>query len=188
MLFTVADLQIEPIEFAATYQPGQIIYGQEEAGLRQTTPLKTEGRADLVEEHHGPKRIVSDIRVRGSYNSDFEVLCARCLEPVPQHIEGTFDLLYRPLGAQIHESADEHSITTSETEIGYYQKSGLELEDVLREQILLSLPARILCRTDCKGICPGCGQNLNLTACTCDKSTPDARWTKLADIGGLQKP
>jgi len=51
-----------------------------------------------------------------------------------------------------------------------YKTSGLSLEDVVREQVLLSLPSRTLCKEDCKGLCPRCGQNLNLESCSCNPS------------------
>jgi uncharacterized protein len=61
------------------------------------------------------------------------------------------------------------------------------LEDVLREQVLLSLPARTLCRQDCKGLCPRCGQNLNSDVCTCDAAPVDPRWAALSDLGSRMK-
>jgi uncharacterized protein len=122
---------------------------------------------------------VEDIRVRAKYQGKVDVACARCLEPVEHSLEGEFDLIFRPLGI---EDGDDHSISTSETEIGYYQKSGLVLEDVLREQVLLSLPARTLCRQDCKGLCPRCGQNLNSEACACETAPVDPRWSALSGL------
>jgi hypothetical protein len=74
-----------------------------------------------------------------------------------------FDLIFRP--AEADSEAPERSITAPETEIGYYQKDSLLLEDVLREQVLLSLPVRTLCKPDCKGLCPRCGENRNSQAC-----------------------
>jgi len=55
---------------------------------------------------------------------------------------------------------DDASIGPGETEIGYYQGEGLLLEDVLKEQLLLALPVKLLCRANCKGLCPHCGRNL----------------------------
>ena len=78
--------------------------------------------------------------------------------------------------------AGEHAITPDETEIGYYQESGLSLEDVVREQVLLSLPGRTLCKEDCKGLCPRCGQNLNLATCSCGEAPADPRWNALAGL------
>ncbi len=64
--------------------------------------------------------------------------CARCLDPVAQRLEEHFDLLFRPTG--VDADAAEHAISTSDTEIGYYEGGRLAVEDVLREQVLLSLP------------------------------------------------
>jgi uncharacterized protein len=91
-----------------------------------------------------------------------------------------YDLIYRPAAADAE--ATERSITAPETEIGYYQGDGLALEDVLREQVLLSLPLRTLCKPDCKGLCPRCGANRNSQPCTCDVGPSDPRWEALADL------
>jgi uncharacterized protein len=177
MLITVLDLEREPLEFDLALDPGAIDYGQE---LTQKSPLAVIGRADLIEEHRGPRDIVSDIRLRAAYKGDFEMPCARCLEPVAHPLAGDFDLLFRPLGAD--EGATERAINTADTEIGYYQGGGLALEDVLREQVLLSLPVRTLCRQDCKGLCPHCGKDLNSESCTCETASADPRWSALSDL------
>ena len=93
--------------------------------------------------------------------------CVRAAwSPSPRARPASFDLIFRPQAADA--DPGERSITPDETEIGYYEESGLSLEDVVREQVLLSLPSRTLCKEDCKGLCPRCGQNLNLGTCNCD--------------------
>jgi uncharacterized protein len=82
----------------------------------------------------------------------------------------------------------DRAITTSETEIGYYEGDGLLLEDVLREQILLALPAKILCKEDCKGLCPECGRNRNTDPCDCAATSVDPRWASLQTIRSRVKP
>jgi uncharacterized protein len=183
MKFTLQELQKESIFFDESLAPGQIDFSPE---LTQQGPLTAKGQADLIEEHRGPKDIVADIRVRGTYSGRFLAPCARCLEPVEHPVQGHFDLIYRPLG--VEEGSTEHSIGDSETEIGYYQNDGLLLEDVLREQVILSLPAKTLCRADCKGLCPRCGQNLNSGSCSCDTASSDPRWTALSDLRSRLKP
>lgn len=177
MLISVVDLEREPLEFSQNFPPGVIDFTPD---VRQLDPLHTEGRADLIEEHRGPGQIVPDIRLRASYRARFEVPCARCVDPVEHVLTGDFDLIFRPLG--VDTGSAERAISTSETEIGYYEGDGLVLEDVLREQVLLSLPARTLCRADCKGLCPHCGQNLNAEACACEETTSDSRWSALSDL------
>jgi uncharacterized protein len=177
MLITVLDLEREPLEFDLALDPGAINYGEE---LTQKGPLAVQGRAEVIEEHRGPRDIISDIRLRGGYQGRVEVPCARCLTPVEIPVEGQFDLIFRPLGAD--QGAPERAISTSETEIGYYQNGGVALEDVLREQVLLSLPVRTLCRQDCKGLCPHCGRDLNSESCTCEAASSDPRWSALSDL------
>ena len=114
----------------------------------------------MIVEHRGHKENIDDIRVVGGLDVTLEVACARCLEPVTHTVNWTFDLLYRPLG--VDRRAEEVAITEADTEIGYYEGEGLLLEDVLREQVLLATPVKLVCREDCKGLCPHCGANLNV--------------------------
>lgn len=174
MKFLVADLERQAIDFDESLAAGTIDFVED---VRQAGVLHTAGRADLLKEHRGPAEIVEDIRVRGSLDTTMEVFCARCLEPVKQPIEAIFDLIFRPAGADLDNS--DRSISTSETEIGYYEGDGLLLEDVLREQILLALPAKSLCREDCKGLCPECGRNRNTAPCDCAAASTDPRWNRL---------
>ncbi|HET8668748.1 MAG TPA: DUF177 domain-containing protein, partial [Terriglobales bacterium] len=91
-----------------------------------------------------------------------------------------FDLLYRPQG--VDAGHEEISVTQAEAEIGYYVDGGLELEDVLREQVLLSVPIKTVCRDECKGFCPHCGKNLNVETCSCKPAAADPRWDALKGI------
>ncbi len=179
MLITTLELEKEPLELDHSFPPDAIDYAPD---LRQTGPLSVKGRADLLVEHRGPKEFVQDIRLRASYCGPFELQCARCLDPVAEQIGGEFDLIFRPHAADA--DAAERSITEEETEIGYYDGSGLLLEDVVREQVLLSLPSRTLCQQDCKGLCPHCGQNRNGTDCHCEPALADPRWNALASLSG----
>jgi uncharacterized protein len=177
MEFKVVELEREPIEFDLAIPPGQVDLGDE---AKQMGNLATSGLAEVIHEHRGPKDIVADIRLRGKFAGKFEVPCARCVEPVEIPIASDFDLIFRPVGAD--SEATERSITAPETEIGYYQRDSLLLEDVLREQVLLSLPVRTLCKPDCKGLCPRCGQNRNSQDCSCDEGPSDPRWEALSGL------
>jgi uncharacterized protein len=182
MEFRVSELEREPIEFDLALPPGAIDFGEE---AEQTGQLATAGRAEVIHEHRGPKDIVADIRLKGQYSGKFSVPCARCVEPVEIPLAADFDLIFRPVGAD--SDSGERSITAPETEIGYYQKDSLALADVLREQVLLSLPVRTLCKPDCKGLCPRCGANRNSQPCQCDVGPSDPRWEALAGLRGRIK-
>jgi uncharacterized protein len=176
MLIRVRDLAAETLNFDEKFSPGVIDFG---ADIRQKTPLAAEGRAELIEEH-GEKETISDIRLVGRFSAQLELRCARCLDPVERAVGSNFDLLYRPLGAV--RMPEESSIGPADTEIGYYQGEGLLLEDVLKEQVLLAVPLREVCRAECKGICAGCGRNLNLEPCICPEPVGDQRWSALKDL------
>ena len=116
MLITVADLQREPVRFDTSFPPAGIEFGED---VQQRGPMEAAGVAELLEEHRGPKEIVQDIRLRGTYKGSFQVPCARCLDPVAHPLQGTYDVLYRPVGVDSDDR--ERAIGASETEIGYYQ-------------------------------------------------------------------
>ena len=175
MEFKISELERDPIDFDLELAPGAVDLGEL---AEQEGPLATSGRVEVLHEHRGPRDIVADIRLRGQFAGKFQVPCARCVEPVEIPLAAEFDLIFRP--AEADADAPERSITAPETEIGYYLKDSLLLEDVLREQVLLSLPVRTLCKPDCKGLCPRCGANRNSQACTC--TVDDPRWEALAGL------
>jgi DUF177 domain-containing protein len=177
MFIEIRELELHPVDFQEEFGPGVLDLGPD---IDQRTPLKTEGRAQLVEEHHGKRQSLKDIRLRGQLSTSLELLCARCLEPIAQDIGRDFDLLYRPQGADA--GKPEAPVSGTEAEISYYQGEGLLLEDALREQVLLAVPLKVICREDCKGLCPQCGKNLNLEQCSCAEPIEDPRWSALKEI------
>ena len=129
---------------------------------------------------------LGEVRIKGHLKADIESDCDRCLEPANFLMDEDFDLFFRPVDTS--PDAEEVEIDEGEAEISFYEGDGLILEEVLREQILLSIPMQKVCREDCKGICPNCGQNRNEVACGCGPRLADARWSplsKLGEVGGL---
>lgn len=177
MVIKPAQLVDEPLSLQSEFPEGQIDYAPD---IRQIGALKVHGRAELLVEHRGHREVVDDIRVRAQVAGQFELTCARCLTGVTHAVDTSFDLVFRPEDVDVE--AGEHAISEDETEIGYYEKSGLPLEDVVREQVLLNLPSRILCREDCKGICPRCGVDRNAVDCPCGEAVRDPRWEALAGL------
>jgi uncharacterized protein len=177
MLIRVQDLELRRLELHEQLPPGAIDFGPE---LRQLGTMNVDGHAELVREHRGSREYVSDIRLVGELAGRVELSCARCLEPVGQDVKRSLDLLYRPLG--VDRRKEEVSISQAETEIGYYEGAGLELEDALREQVLLAVPLKAVCRAECKGLCPQCGQNLNEGTCSCHEKQADPSWHALQDL------
>lgn len=177
MFIKIKELELRKIVFDENFKPGLIDLGPD---IQQKTAVHAAGRAELIRESRGSRDVVEDIRLVGDFSTQVEMRCARCLDPVRQDVGESFDLIYRPQG--IDAKGDEASISRAETEIGYYQGEGLLLEDVLKEQILLAVPVKQICSSECKGLCPHCGRNLNVESCDCVTTMPDPRWAALEDI------
>jgi uncharacterized protein len=63
-----------------------------------------------------------------------------------------------------------------------YEGKVVDLDPILREQVLLELPEYPVCQEGCKGLCSACGKNLNEGECGCDRKVPDPRWAGLAKV------
>jgi len=167
------------MEFDEEFQPGVIDLGED---ATQAGPLRSKGRATLLQEHDGRKGVIDDIRVVGELTTGLEIECARCLEPVSYHVDRQFELLFRPQSVNV--GPDEREMQDKDAEIAFYEGDGVELEDILREQILLAVPIKTVCREECKGLCPQCGKNLNTGGCQCEPVAEDPRWDALKDLRG----
>jgi uncharacterized protein len=161
MLFSVRDLEIKPNRFDRSFAAGEIDFLEE--GLSQASPLKTSGTAEYLGS-------VGEIHVRGEFHVKLSSECDRCLVPASFDVDRQFDLLYQP--AETLETGEEVSLKQDDTEMGFFDGEGVTLEEILREQVLLALPAQRLCRADCKGLCPSCRANLNKGPCGCAPQAP----------------
>jgi uncharacterized protein len=173
VFFNIRELEVKKIRFEVDFPPGLIAFEQE--NMRQVTPLHTEGVAELLNNSLG------EVRVKGKLEVGLEMDCDRCLEPVPYALATDFDLFYRPAPATVP-AAHEVELDEGEAQIGFYEGSGIELADVLREHILLSIPMHTVCREDCRGFCPVCGVNRNAGECHCETKPADDRWSALREL------
>jgi uncharacterized protein len=171
VFFSVSELELRKVQFATSFAPGQIDFLDER--LRQRQPIEVRGSAELAE-------ATAEIRVTGHIAGALEEDCDRCLEPVALPFDGNFQLSYLPAGEDV--IGDEHELQSDDTSVGFYEGAGLELADVVREQVLLWLPMHCLCQPDCQGICPDCGQNRNQVNCGCRSERVDARWEALRKL------
>ena len=123
---------------------------------------------------------IAQVSVTGRITAHAEIDCTRCLKPVEQSLEIDFSVSF---------VTPEHFAVDKEREVGgedldtdVIDADHLDLKDVVREQILLNLPAQLFCRPDCKGLCPECGADRNLIDCDCDLNRADPRWAALKNL------
>lgn len=168
VLLSLQELELRPVHFDLELPVGEIEFDKK---IKQVTPLRAKGMAKLLNNSLG------EIRVKGHLHVQMEAPCDRCLETASLPLERPFDLLYYPADELELSGADE--IEKEASEVAYYEGGRLELNDVLREVVLLELPMQVVCSEACKGICPKCGQNRNTHNCGCTAGAADDRWTKL---------
>src|SRR5216683_752065 len=152
MFLDLKELAVRKLRIRKTYAPGSIDFHSAE--IKQIEPLEVTATAEL--------------------------LCARCLEPVVEDVSRTFDLFYAPLPKDAKPKEDR--LKDDDTEIGFYDGPGLFLADVIKEQVLLALPLKVICQSDCRGLCPSCGANLNHEECRCETHATDPRMAPLARL------
>lgn len=179
MFLSVKEMELRKIRFDEVFQPGQLDFSSEE--LKQLTPLHAAGTAELLANTEG------EVRIRGRLDVKIGSQCDRCLGTAQFSLDAPFDLFYQPMKAIARD--EEVEIDEGEAEIGFYEDGGMELEDVLREQVLLALPMQRVCDEECQGICPVCGADRNETECHCKVEsndgkveTHDDRWGALRNL------
>ena len=152
-------------------------YGKEELSLDEETArlasgAQVSGRASMKG---------AEVRLRGTLSTEVEVYCDRCAAAVVAPLEIEFDTSFLP--AEVEKAAVENVELQKDDLIrSVYEGGAVDLDELAREQILLALPTRTLCREECKGLCLDCGANLNAGECECARKEIDPRWAALADL------
>ncbi|HLW82735.1 MAG TPA: DUF177 domain-containing protein [Candidatus Acidoferrales bacterium] len=169
MFLDVHELATKKIRIRKSYAPSTLDFHS--GDFRQIDPLEVRATAELID---------GQIRIFGTFHTRLELTCARCLDTVVEEVSKDFDLIYRPM-ASIRKD-EEIRLNLDDTDVAFFEGDGLFLADVLAEQVNLSLPMKVICRSDCRGLCPHCGANLNQEECRCETHATDARMAPLARL------
>ena len=125
------------------------------------------------------------VHLRGSVKAPLTMECGRCLTTFSCPVDMELDVFFLPHRADEREEEDEVQLSDHDIVVSYYRDDQIDLGDAIREQLLLGLPMKRLCRSDCLGLCPQCGSNRNQTACACvPESRPDPRLAALGKLLG----
>lgn len=102
-------------------------------------------------------------------------ICDRCLDEYSRSYHEKFELLFH-IGTKDFETDEEDVVMLPPETVE------IDITDSLIEYLILTIPMKKLCRTDCRGICPGCGAELNHEPCRCVEAAIDPRWEELRKL------
>jgi uncharacterized protein len=170
MRIEVENLTAAGEPFGHTYGPAEVELDEE--GARLVSDAAVEGRAS---------RRGQQVRLRGTIRTEVEILCDRCAAPERAPLAVEFDTSFIP--QEVEAAKDENvELSPEDLLLSAYDGEAIDLDELVREQVLLALPSRHLCKEDCKGLCPKCGTDLNAGSCSCEQGEIDPRWSALAGL------
>jgi len=129
-----------------------------------------------IEFHIDLLRTAGEISVRGKIGFLAVARCSRCLSDVSVDTNLEVNLILSPSETEKKEEAG------GDIDYETYRGRTIDLNDYMREQVNLSLPYKVVCTENCRGLCSGCGQNLNEQQCGCGTHEEDSRFAVLKDI------
>jgi uncharacterized protein len=167
MNLDLRELEVFPADVAVDVEADSTEYGIENISFR-----------DLMNVKLNVQKVKDEYYCHGYVTVPVEVECSRCLAMFNSNLAGELTFIVRAetatevLGAD--DEADVILIKPGEPVV--------EMDDLIRQALLLSLPLKPLCSTECKGLCPNCGVNLNEETCGCKGEEVDERWEGLRDL------
>ncbi len=118
--------------------------------------------------------------INGQVEFVFLLDCDRCLKPVEEKMALDF---FR----EVSVSDMEEDMSEKDDDQDFMEGYQLNVNDLLNNEIMINWPMKVLCKPDCKGICPECGKDLNTGDCECDTFVPDPRMAVIKDIFNANK-
>ncbi len=118
------------------------------------------------------------VLAKGLISTKFRLTCSRCLNEFDQPIAESLFMVFSPL-MQAEETTEENTGRMNEE---YYKGEEIDIWPVIKENLFLSIPIKPVCRDNCRGLCPKCGQNLNSGECGCSKAVGQPVLTNLKQI------
>jgi uncharacterized protein len=125
-------------------------------------------------------RSVDGVLATGLLSMSLGLICDRCLNPFVAQVDIELEDEFKPSidivsGASLPVDPEDDGNVIDDHHI-------LNLQEVLRQRILLSQPVHPLCQSECLGLCINCGQNLNEGTCECGEPATDPRWAALREL------
>lgn len=169
MRVELASLESEVGKIAHHYAAGELVLDDDRVVLAEAPTVS--GRISRSEDK---------VVVKGDFAAIVKVECDRCLQPVDLPIGGDFRVEY--VTAETYKSFESAELAVEELALSIFDGEFIDVDDLVREQLLLAIPTYAVCREECKGFCPVCSADRNTNECNCDATEIDPRWGALRDL------
>lgn len=187
MVVKIEEIQEQGLQVKERLGLEQLAEALEGSGFKATEPLEYE--ASL-------RKVSGGVLLEGRFTGRLAAPCRRCLDEARLELPVRFLLNLVPQrqalpGVEDEEDAESQdrgsgesagSFELDEADEEPFDGKQIDLDPIFREQMLLALPMNALCREDCQGLCPQCGQNLNQARCGCQTQWEDPRWAALKSL------
>ena len=169
MRVELSSLEGKSGRFAHAYQPDELTLHDERVGLAQ--PPGIAGRIFRAD---------GQLFIEGQLTALAQVECDRCLTPIELPVAKEFTLEY--VTTEAYQAFEAAELSEEDLALSVFDGEGIDIDEIVREQLLLAVPSQTLCRENCKGLCPACGEDRNLVDCDCKGSEIDPRWKGLENL------
>lgn len=156
-------------KFAHEYAPGQLTLEDERVTILVPPTVSGEIYSD------GDR-----VKVKGRVAARIQLECDRCLKPVELPVNSAFKLDY--VTSEQYQGLQAGDLGEDQLDLSVFDGSGLDIDALVAEELLLAAPDHVLCNETCQGMCPVCGVDRNVTDCTCESEDIDPRWAGLKEL------
>lgn len=165
-------------------------------GKKHTYELNEPPLGMLSEEITSDKDITGELKfsntgsvicVRGFFKTEILIQCSRCLEPYKLAINERIEEVL-PIAGKYSSHKDPKDLAEDEEYLDdedqpIFANNVFDMDELLRQNILVAAPVWAFCSEDCKGLCPSCGTNLNIKVCSCNNNEPNnLAFAKLSEL------
>ncbi|MBC8029454.1 MAG: DUF177 domain-containing protein [Pyrinomonadaceae bacterium] len=169
MRIELASLEGAMGEFAHAYGSGELDLQDEWVHL--LVPPVVSGRV---------RRDGNRVKVDGKVAAQLQLECDRCLKLIEFPVDSRFKLEY--VTREDYQAQQAIELTEDELDLSLFDGEVIDLDELVREELLLAVPTHLLCQENCKGVCPTCGVDRNTTDCICGGDEVDPRWAGLKEL------
>lgn len=169
MRIELASLEDGKGVFAHTYAQDQLVLEDDRVRLLKVPAVSGKIRQQGARVH-----------VHGHVSALAQLECDRCLTFVQLPIDSQFKLEY--VTAEDYQAQQAVELTEGDLDLSVFDGEGIDIDELVTEEVMLTVPEHVLCSEDCKGICAVCGANKNLTECGCETKEVDPRWAGLKGL------